>query len=452
MAATESAYLRRNFLLGVLTGTFVNVGIAFFDPATVLPAFVSQLGGSAVLIGFVSALHGVGWFFPQVFASRLAETRQRLIYMYRAAASVRIAAFIGVMVIAFAIDPTHRVLFLGVFVVLLLVAHIAGGFAAIPFLEIISKTIPVTSRGRFFAMRRLIGGIFGIGAGVAVGLILNGGSQSMLIGERWLRLLEGPASALGLTGHEFPQDFAIIFFLGAIFMALGMLTFFFAGEDPSPNAKSSSGFVTHLKSGIAVLRDNADYRRFYLVRICWQFTAMAFPFYVSFAYDKLGLPVNLVGLFLATWIGAGVFSNYAWGWMLDRFGNRVVLFVSALLSIFPPVMILVIQRLFDTGRFVHGEQTMILLVLATFLLNGAARSGRVISHITYPLEFAPETKRPLYVGIINSATFPFMLSPLLGGVIIEVFDMSALFAISFIFALLNAGLSLWLREPRWADR
>ena len=58
------------------------------------------------------------------------------------------------------------------------------------------------------------------------------------------------------------------------------------------------------RSGIRLFRTDRNYRRFFWARTFWQFTAMAFPFYVGFAYKDLGLSESLVGLFLSVWIGA----------------------------------------------------------------------------------------------------------------------------------------------------
>jgi hypothetical protein len=52
-------------------------------------------------------------------------------------------------------------------------------------------------------------------------------------------------------------------------------------------------------------------------------------------------------------------------------------------------------------------------VALTFLTNGFVRAGRFIANHTYLLEVAPRTRRPLYVGFMNTMTFPFMLSPIL---------------------------------------
>ncbi|MEE9271142.1 MAG: MFS transporter [Candidatus Krumholzibacteria bacterium] len=447
MTAPRSRYFRRNFTLGVITGALINLGMAFLDPFIVLPLFISKLGGSATLIGLVSALHGVGWFFPQVFASRLAETRRFLMPMYRGISLFRILSLAGAALIVLTVDPEHTGLFLTGFLGLLFLAHLAGGFSAIPFLEVTSKTIPVTIRGRFFGTRRLIGGSAGIGVGVLVGLVLNRREENLWMSGPFFDLLGPVAARLGLLGREFPSDFGILFLLGAGCMTLGMLAFAFAGEPPAVAVQESARLLDHLRAGFKLIRRDANYRLFYLVRICWQFTAMTFPFYAVYAFTDLEFSENTVGLFLSLWLGAGVLSNYIWGKILDRSGNKSVLLATAILSALPPAVVLVVD-----GMIRHSLEPasvkLLLVISTTFLVNGFIRSGRVISNITYLLEFAPENKRPLYVGFMNSFSFPFMLSPLLGGVILQVFDIRILFSISLAFALLNMVLSTGLKEPR----
>jgi MFS family permease len=163
------------------------------------------------------------------------------------------------------------------------------------------------------------------------------------------------------------------------------------------------------------------------------------------------MPVSLVGLFLAVWVGSGVFSNYFWGRMLDGVGNKIVLFTTGVMSVLPPLIVLALQSTLAGPGSPPAGWGVTIAVSVTFLINGMARSGRIISHMTYPLEIAPESQRPLYVGFLNSITFPFMLSPLLGGIIIEAFGTRALFSVCLASAAVNAALSLTLREPRRAD-
>ncbi|NIO00837.1 MAG: MFS transporter [Candidatus Latescibacteria bacterium] len=444
----ESRYFRRNFYLGIANGTLVNFGMAFVDPFTVLPVFVSRMGGSSFIIGLVSAIHGAGWFFPQVFVSRIVETRMYLLGIYRNMAVLRILAWAGATFTIFYVDPGRSSLFLTSFIMCFLLTNVGAGVAAIPFLEITSKTIPVTQRGRFFGTRRFSGGVLGIFAGVLVGVILNE-RTSAVVGEGWLSNAVGSmAGRLGLLGHDFPINYGILFVLGGVLTALALLLFCFVGEVPAPSIQKPRKMLEHLMTGFSLILCDRNYRLFYIVRICWQFTAMAFPFYSTYAVNELGFSEASVGVFVSLWVGSGVISNYIWGRILDRKGNKLVLIITAGLSIVPPAIALVLQWWRLGGEVATSSWIMFGMIASTFFINGLIRSGRFISNITYLLEVAPAEKRPLYVGFMNSFTFPLMLSPALGGLILNIFGVAVLFSAALFFALCNLVLSTRLHEPR----
>ncbi len=448
MESNKTEYYKRNFILGVGNGVLVNLGMAFVDPFTVLPVFILRLGGSSFLVGLVSALYGAGWFLPQVFVSRIVEARFRLLSIYRDMAVLRVVTWFGATLTVFYIEPVHATLFLSLFIGCLLLTMLGAGIAAIPFLEITSKTIPVEKRGKYFGTRRFLGGILGIFAGVMVGLILNEHSG----GEGLLGGLSGAfgafADRLGLLGHDFPVNYGIIFLIGGMFTSIGLVLFCFVGEVPAEKVQEPRRLLEHLISGINLVRHDRNYMLFYLVRICWQFTAMAFPFYSTYAIGELGFSEGTVGIFVSLWVGSGVVSNYIWGKVLDRKGNKIVLIITAALSIVSPVILLFIHHWLSAGEAAAYSWIIFALIASTFFINGLIRSGRFISNITYLLEVAPPDKRPLYVGFMNSFTFPLMLSPAIGGLILSLFGTTVLFSVSLCFAVGNLLLSLRLREPR----
>lgn len=443
--ASSYPFLRRNFSLGVVHGSFVMLGMAFIDPVTVLPVFITKLGGSAALIGLVSALHGVGWFLPQVVASRLAATRALLISLYRGLAACRSVSLAGVGLSVIVIGSSGGHLFAALFIGFLLLTHLIGGLAAVPFLEITSKTIPVTSRGMYFGTRRLVGGIFGVVAGMVVAIVLGASAEERGIAQPVFVELQAMAHALGLIGHAFPVDYGVLFLLSWVSMSVGLAAFAFAGEPPARHVQSSYRIADHIRLGIGLLRSDMHYRRFFYVRVCWQLTAMAFPFYSAFAYTELGMGESLVGLFLALWVGSGVVANVMWGKLLDRYGNKSVLIATAVLSTLPPLVVLVIDR---SDGSATTSLPVIAAVASTFFANGLIRSGRLISDLAYLLEYAPETRRPLYFGFMNSLSFPLMLSPLLGGVVLEVAGVRTLFTLAAVAAVGNVVISTRLHEPR----
>lgn len=447
MTHHQNAYFKRNFILGVINGTLVNFGMAFMDPFTVLPVFILRLGGSELIVGATSAIAGVGWFLPQVFISRLAESRRHLLGIYRGTTLLRIAAWIGVSLCVCLLDPENLNLYLSAFIFFFLLAHLGAGLSAVPFLEITSKTIPVTSRGAFFGTRRFLGGVLGIFAGVMVSVILNSEHSGRWMGAGIYDWIERLSARMGLVGHDFPLNYGLLFCIGGALVSAAMIFYSFVGEPPAPQIKKPEPLSTHLLSGFRLLRDDRNYQLFYVVRMCWQLTAMAFPFYSGYAYTSLHYSETTVGIFVSIWVGSGVTSNYLWGWLMDRRGNKVVLIITAALSLFPPLTVLFLEHVHN-GSISLSPAEVFIAIASTFFINGFIRSGRVISNITYLLEIAPLEKRALYTGFMNSFTFPLMLSPILGGIILHFFSVSVLFSISLIFGLLNLMLSFRLREPR----
>lgn len=450
MTDTALSHFRRNFVFGVLNGTLVNFGLAFVDPFTVIPVFITHAGGSNILVGLAAAVYGAGWFLPQVFVARYAQSRWRVLNIYRMTSLLRVAAWACVVGVVFLVDPNLTQLFVWLVIVFMFVNTLCAGIAGVPFLEVTSKTIPAERRGTFFGLRRLSGGLLGVLAGLIVAIVV-GGETTAVWAKGWVYItVKRALDALEWTGHPFPYDYGILIIIGAVLSAIGLALFGVIREPRAAVIQPMQPLGEHIRSGFELLRRRPNYRLFFVVRVCWQFTSMAFPFYAAYAYSVLGFSEASVGVFVSLWIGSGVVSNYVWGKLADYRGNRIVLVVTALIAVLPPLLVLsVIPNVVAARDNAGGPNGWVFGVLAaTFVINGFARSGRFISNMTYLLEFAPEERRPLYVGFMNSLSFPFMLSPALGGVIIQVFSFRSLFAVSMVFALISFALSARLIEPR----
>jgi MFS family permease len=450
MKDPESAsYFRRNFLLGVLNGTLVNFGLAFIDPFTVIPIFIMHAGGSSVLVGLAAGVYGAGWFLPQVFVARYAATRWRVLNIYRVVSVLRVLMWACVIAVVFTFDPGRSQLFVWMVVLFMFAGTVCAGVAAIPFLEVTSKTILPERRGTFFGIRRLSGGALGILAGVVVAVVVGGESTAAWT-QGWLyRAVESLVEAFNWVGHPFPHNYGILIVAGAVLSAAGLFMFGLIREPNAITTHRLQPLGDHLRDGFDLLRRRRNYRLFFVVRIFWQLTSMAFPFYAAYAYSVLGFSEASVGVFVSIWIGSGVISNYVWGKLADLRGNRIVLVLTAVIALVPPLIVLLAMQNGPAAQQGGGPNGwMFWLLASTFAINGFSRSGRFISNMMYLLEFAPEERRPLYVGFMNSLSFPFMLSPALGGWIVQASSYQTLFALSALFAVVSVALSSRLVEPR----
>ena len=448
MRDSRERHFRRNFVFGVLNGALVNFGLAFIDPFTVLPVFITRLGGSGAVVGLVAATYAAGWFLPQLFVAPYVEVRRRVLPIYTWMTVVRLSAYATLIAAVFLLDPSRADLMILAVAGAFAFTTISAGVTGVPFLEVTSKAFSVTERGNFFGARRLIGGALGILAGMVVSMVIGQGQARMWAGGRLWETIEGVVVGLGMSGRSFPDNYGALFLTGAVLSAAGYVAFSLMKE-PDGDVIARRRSVRELfNAGTSLLRHHENYRMFFVVRIFWQLTAMAFPFYATFAYTRLGFDEASVGVFVSLWVGSGVVSNYVWGRLGDTKGNRLVLVATAVLSVIPPVCMLILLRWSPAGG--EAGTSTFLLIASTFVLNGFARSGRFIANMTYLLEAVPQKGRAAYVGFMNTISFPLMLSPVLGGLLSDVFSFELLFVVSALAAIANTVLSWRLEEPRSA--
>ena len=160
------------------------------------------------------------------------------------------------------------------------------------------------------------------------------------------------------------------------------------------------------------------------------------PFFVVYARQELGVPAGMVGVFLSTqMIGAAV-SNLLWGWLGDRYGNRMITIgvaasggVATLIALFTPAQ-------------------MAILYTLVFLFLGGTMSGMRVGYGNIILEMAPPELRPTCVALTDTLLMPFMLFPLVVGALVQHVPYAWVFIAG---ALLMAGslFAAWrLRDPR----
>jgi len=397
---------RRNFTLGVLNGVLYNLASAFVRGSSVLPAFLSQLTSSKVLIGLSSNLEFAAWSLPQMFVAGLVGHKGRKLPLYIRMAALR-SLFFGGLTVAIFLFGGHKELMLPLFFCLFSLYAIAGGIAGVPFMEIVGKTIPLQRRGSFFGMRIFFGGFLGVGGGWVVTRIMA-------------RL-------------SYPANFGLIFTFAFISITLALLLFCFVREPWLQGERSN--FRDSLLKGPKIFKRDKNYRRFFLVRTLLGSYLLGMPFYVLYAQGILGGQNKLIGTYICCEMVGLISSNVIWGRLSNKGSNRLVLSLASISGLLSPLLVII----FPPSLIIFG---------LVFFFLGATRSGLNIGYTNYLLEIAPPEERSTYVGFMNTIISPTVFFSALGGGIINISSYLFLFGLVGGLCLFSLIISLGLRERK----
>jgi len=406
-------HFKHNYILGILNGIFYNVGLAFINRTTIIPAFLSQLTKSSFLIGIASLSESLGWYLPQIFVAKFIVHKPRKLPLYNTAALFRSSGLIGLTVLTFVLGNRYPAALLYGFLFMLGIFALTGGVSGPSFMDIVGKAIPAEKRGSFWGWR-----------------ITVSATTSAILGWAVINSILG--------SYPYPLNFGISFAIGAALMTTGMLIFSAVKEPLEPTIEEPRTLTEHFETSKAVILQDKRFKRFFFCRLlagCWM---MGVPFYVIFARTALHFREEQLGTFITYEAGGYIVSNLLWATLSNRVGNRIVLRLVSVVMLVAPTLVLIYSYLPLNTSF-YG---------LIFFSVGATDSGLGIGGLNYIIEISPEHDRPTYIGLLNTFLALTLLSAGLGGIIVDTFSFTALYSTVLVIALLVVVTTLKLDEPR----
>jgi len=415
-------HLRRNFALGLFNGSFYILAETLVDPVLVLTWFLARLSASNLLIGLVVPLRDAGWFLPQLF---VAPYQARLPYklpIYSVVALLRSLAWLTMATVMLTQrDPT--VLIVGFFVPYV-INSLASGWAGLPFMDIVAKTIPTERRGTYFGARLLVGGLLGIAGSLVVRVAL---SEQL--------------------GRTFPANVGQLMAIAALFAVSALFAFGLVIEPPGEVSQVTS-LAAHLGRAAHLPQADHNFRWFLLTRVMLMAAQMATPFFAVYAARELGADAGMVSVYLAASTTASLVSNLGWSRISDRSGNRAVLRLAAGLGLVMTLLAWLIGPLNQAFGFALVAPW---LFAAVFAVSGAFQSGIALGGMSLVLELAPAADRGLYVGLANSVLGVTLMATSAGGLLVDWLGHRGLFLLAAICYAVGLWTATLLHEPRLAN-
>ena len=418
---TQYPYTRWNFVIIALDVSFFITGLSFLDPVAVLPVLIQKLNGSEVMVGAMGAIQRAGWIVPQLIGASFVLHRTRKKPFIVIPCLISRTPFIG-LALAFWFVPlgSHLQALLFLLIGVYALFFFADGLCGVPWHDIIARTIPPNLRGRFFGTANIVGGLFAVGAGAIV-----------------RRVLADPSL-------PFPHNYARLFVLLCVCMAMSMLFIMLIKEPPGKALEEPQSFLRIVRAIPGTLRRYPLLRRVIIAQNLLGFGALAIPFYAVYGHSRLGLPESMGGVFIWASVAGSTSASVMWAYLNDRKGPLTVLRGIAAAALLPPIAAITIPLLLP--RFAPAAN-IDYAYCSVFFLNGIAMSGGWMGLTNYVFELAPDEIRPLFLGLASTLSAPVILMPMIGGLLLSFIAYHTLFAIALAGGVIGIFYVYTLERP-----
>lgn len=414
---------KRDFSFYGFLGDYISFKIAmtFLGESTVLPALIAHFTASPILIGLAGASYQIVWLIPQVLlAEYVTRAPRKRPVLLKAAAIGRLGIPLTALLLLLGLGQWPAA-FLACFFLLYWTFSATDSLAALAWLDLVARILPLRRRETLFATALIIGSLSGI--------------------------VVGYATRLTLDGHPFPANFAYLIGYASLWLYLSALSMLLIRE---PSGAGPVVAVTEaprplrlrLQEMVDIFRRDALARLIILARLLTQGGQMAWPFYVRLATERLGLGEGVIGNFTIIITVAQVLGVIGFRLLARRYGPRAVMIVSALPALASPLLAVVASLV--------PRALGIPLLYGVYACMGIFGVSAMLGYTNAMLEIAPEAQRPTYMALGHTLIGLSALFPLLGGLLLRLTSFPVMFAVACLPPLL--GFALSLRVPPLESR
>jgi MFS family permease len=402
--------LKWNYIVNLLDGGFFGMALGFVSFSTIIPLYVSTLTDSKLLIGLIPAIHNMGWQLPQLFMARkVAGLKRYKPFVFSMTVQERIPFFfLGLM--TWFLPGASTQLRLLITYILLIWQGLGGGIAANAWQNMIGKLFPSEYRGAFFGLQSAAANLLASGSAIAAGVIL----------ERFAS----------------PLDFTILFFAATIGFSI---SWFFLGltREPDENHLNEAEFIIPFwQTILQILRKDVSFRWFLICRSILQFGFMASAFYTVYAVRVHHVSEMTAGVLASVLMITQTVANPLLGWLGDRWSRKWLLVLGAIACCLSCILAWLAP---SVGLF-----------FVVIILIGLANTAYWTVGLAFTLDFGQEEQRATYVGLANTLIAPAtIIAPILGGLLVDLFNYSVTFIVAAVASLLTAiAYLVFVRDPQ----
>ncbi|MBK1703024.1 MFS transporter [Halochromatium glycolicum] len=398
----------RNFFTYLSANLLTKVADELASAKLILPWLIGWLGAPALLVGLLVPIREAGVLVPQL---AVAAYIRRLPLRKGVWIIGSLASAAALALMAWVAATLSGAVAGWVVVGLLVVFSLARGLCSVSAKDVLGKTVSKSRRGN----------LMGLSAGIAGALILGLGLLLKLIDDSRTDALL----------------FVVLLGGAAMLFALAAGVFTLIREQPGATEGGGNALTAAIES-IGLLRTDALFRRFVLVRIALLSVALAPPFYVLLAQQASGSDLGALGLLIIASGLASTLSAPVWGRLSDRSARLVMVLAAAGAGLLG----LITWALIEFQAPLLGGYGFALL----FLLLGVAHAGVRLGRKVYLVDMASSETRAAMVAVSNTVIGVVMLLGGLVGVLGDLYGTAFVILVLGLAALGAVVSALRLKE------
>jgi MFS-type transporter involved in bile tolerance (Atg22 family) len=365
---------------------------------TVLTYFISGFVQQKWIIGLLTFLNVLLTFTPQILVSKKLEKLKHFKpFLLLNGLVMRILwLLLGLDVIFFA--KSSPLLFIISFYIIFSLIGLTSAFTGITWLNFIVKIIPVKYRGRYIGIRATICGLFESLGALFMGIIIS--------------------------NLSYPLNYGILLIIVFIVSMVSLWALTYAKEDEhdiEENLDNEKKYFSKMKDVIKTDKNFVYY--LFSVAFIGGLGKMILAFQIIIAKEKLGILIEHVSIATFILLISQTLGYLIWGFLSDKYGFKKVLVISGICFIPATIFTFLMSNIF--------------IFYISMFFFGVAQSARNINENNLAINLCNnQKKQPLYIGLRNLLVGPvFAFSPIISGVIYDIFGYGILFCVSILFMI-----------------
>ncbi|KRF19969.1 hypothetical protein ASG90_19780 [Nocardioides sp. Soil797] len=405
----ESArpHIARNGLRQMGGQAMQGIGDQVVNAKTVLPWLMGAVGAPGVLLAFLVPVREAGSMLPQAPITPWVRRLRARKWAWIAGAAAQGVGAAGMALAAVTLEGWPAGLAI---IVALAVFAVGRALCSLASKDVMGRTIPKGQRGQINGVVTILSGAVALTLGL--GLELWGGDVGT-----------GLLSAMLLVA--------------ALAWVVGMFIYATVREpesEPVP-AEEQPGWVAQ---SWGLLRDDATFRRFVLVRSLLLVSALSPPFVVAIGVANQGDALSGLGLFVMAQGIANLIGGRLFGRLADKSSRLLMVWCALAASAITTAFLLLL--------LVPGVRESSWLYPATYLLLALVHLGTRLARKTYVVDMAEGDRRTEYVAVANTAMGVLLLVTGALTAVLSIWGNEPALVLLVVLGVLGAGLGRSLPE------